>query len=55
MNLNSNLITIPNHDHTATEPREQSTIDIYMLSTEQRIFKKREIAVSDQSSPTDKS
>jgi len=41
--------------YTATQPRWQSTIDMMKSSTEQRIFKKREIAVSDQSSPTDKS
>jgi hypothetical protein len=40
MNLNSKLITVLYHDYTATEPRWQSTIDIYMTSTEQRISKK---------------
>jgi len=41
MNLNSNLITIPNHDYTVTEPRWQSKINMTeKSSTEQRIFKR---------------
>jgi len=49
-------ITTLNHDYTATEPRWQSWINkMEKLSTEPRIFNKREIAVSDQPSPTDKS
>lgn len=48
-------ITIRNHNYTATEPQPQSTIDMMKSSVEQPIFKKGEIAMSDQSSPTDKS
>jgi len=41
MNPNSNSITIPNHEYTATEPRWQSTINtMEKSSTEQRIFKR---------------
>jgi hypothetical protein len=48
-------ITILNHDYTTTEPRWQSTINMTQKSSmEQRIFKKRVIAVSDRSSPTHK-
>jgi hypothetical protein len=48
-------ITILNHDYPATKPRWQLTINMIEKSVkEKRIFKQSEIAVSDQSSPTDK-
>ena len=48
-------ITIPTHNYTGTEPRWQSIINkIEKLLTEQQIFKRREIAVSDQPCPSDK-
>jgi len=52
---NQSLYQFREPSYTATKPQWQSTIDMMKSSTEQRIFKKRETAMSDQSSSTDKS
>ena len=54
---NHRVITITslNHDYTATEPRWHSTIGIIISRRRNTEFSKKEIDVTTQSSPTDKS